>query len=124
MDIFKLLKEILSNSRELTSRHLKELALMDNELDLEESEEQINSLITPLSNVIRLKLLKNLSKGGKYYSQLEHLLGIRAGHLLFHIERLKEVDYIVQEEKKYMITLKGRKIMAFLSVLRKEVDLL
>lgn len=123
-EMFKLLKEIISNSRELSSRYLKELTLLKNDTDIENiNEDKMMNILTPLSNSTRLKILYNLSKGGKYYSELEHLIGIKAGHLLFHIDRLKEAGYIDQENKKYMITLNGRKALRLLSGLKTELAL-
>ncbi|MFX1395862.1 MAG: winged helix-turn-helix domain-containing protein [Promethearchaeota archaeon] len=120
-EMFKLLKNIISNSRELSSRYLKELTLSEEDLEMGNvNEEQIINILTPLSNATRLKILYNLSNGGKYYSQLEQLIGIKAGHLLFHIEKLKEADYVNQENKKYLITLNGRKALSVLTSLRKE----
>ena len=52
---------------------------------------------------------------------LEHLVGIKAGHLLFHIEKLREAGYITQENKKYLITLNGRKALSLISGLRNEL---
>lgn len=123
IDIFKLLKDLITDSKELSSKYFKELTLLEEELEIEETnEEQINEILTPLSNVIRLKILKNLKKGGKYYSQLEEEIGIKAGHLLFHIEKLKEANYVIQENKKYIITLNGRKVLNLISGLRKELS--
>ncbi len=123
IDTFRLLKDLITDSKELSSRYFEELTLLDQEPDLEEAnEEQLNNILTPLSNVIRLKILKNLSKGGKYYSQLEDATGIKAGHLLFHIEKLKEAGYVIQENKKYLITLNGRKALNLITGLRKELS--
>ena len=124
IDTFKLLKDLIIDSKELSLKYLEELTLNDQQSEFEEvNEKLLNNLLTPLSNVVRLKILKNLSKGGKFYSQLEEATGIKAGHLLFHIEKLKEVKYVSQENKKYLITLKGRKALNLISGLGRELSL-
>jgi DNA-binding transcriptional ArsR family regulator len=124
IDTFKLLKDLIIDSKELSLKFLEELSLNDQQSDFEEvNENKLNNLLTPLSNVVRLKILKNLSKGGKFYSQLEEATGIKAGHLLFHIEKLKEAKYVIQENKKYLITIKGRKALNLISGLSRELIL-
>jgi len=124
IDTFKLLKDLIIDSKELSLKYFEEITLNDQYSSFEEvNEEELNNLLTPLSNVIRLKILKNLSKCGKYYSQLEEATGIKAGHLLFHIEKLKGVKYIIQENKKYLITLKGRKALNLILGLSRELSL-
>ncbi|MFX1337468.1 MAG: winged helix-turn-helix domain-containing protein [Promethearchaeota archaeon] len=124
MEPFRLLKELIIDSKELSSRYFEELTLLEEEPELEEvNKELINNMLTPLSNVIRLQILKYLSKGGKYYTQLEELTGIKAGHLLFHIEKLMSAKFVIQENKKYLITMKGRKALSLISGLKKELSL-
>ncbi|TFG28307.1 MAG: ArsR family transcriptional regulator [Promethearchaeota archaeon] len=121
---FKLLKDLILDSKELSLKYFEELTLTDQQSSFEElNEEELNDLLTPLSNAVRLKILNTLSKGGKNYSQLEEATGIKAGHLLFHIDKLKEVEYIIQENKKYLITMKGRKALNLISGLGKELSL-
>ena len=118
------IKELITDSKELSARYFEELTLLEEEPEMEDvNEELINNMLTPLSNVIRLQILKHLSKGGKYYSQLEALTGIKAGHLLFHIEKLKDANFVIQENKKYLITLKGRRALNLISGLKKELSL-
>lgn len=124
IDTFKLLKDLIIDSKELSLKYLEEITLNDQYASFEEvNEEELNNLLTPLSNVVRLKILKTLSKFGKHYSQLEEATGIKAGHLLFHIEKLKGVKYIIQENKKYLITLKGRKALNLILGLSRELSL-
>ncbi len=124
MEPFKMLKELLIDSKELSSRYFEELTLLEEEPELEEvSKELIINMLTPLSNVIRLQILKHLSKGGKFYTQLEELTGIKAGHLLFHIEKLMGAKFVIQENKKYLITMKGRKALSLIFGLKKELSL-
>jgi hypothetical protein len=124
MEPFRILKDLIIDSKELSSRYFEELTFLEEEPELEEmNEDLINNLLTPLSNVIRLQILKHLSKGGKYYSQLEVSTGIKAGHLLFHIEKLKDAKFVIQENKKYLITIKGRKALSLISGLKRELSL-
>jgi len=124
MDTFKLLRDLITDSRELSLRYLEELQISDTDLELtEENVEELNDLLTPLSNVMRLKILKNLNKGGKFYTQLEEQTGIKAGHLLFHVEKLKDAGYVIQKDKKYLISLKGKKVLNYIATLNKELSL-
>jgi DNA-binding transcriptional ArsR family regulator len=124
MEPFRLLKDLIIDSKELSARYFEELTLIEEEPYLEEAnEELINNILTPLSNVIRLEILKHLSKGGKYYSQLEESTGIKAGHLLFHVEKLRDAKFVIQENKKYLITMKGRRALSLISGLKRELSL-
>lgn len=126
-NIFILLKDLINASNELSIKYSEELIVLEqtSKTFLEfENEEEINDLLKPLSNVVRLKILKNLSKGGKFYSQLEVEIGIKAGHLLFHIEKLIKAKYVKQEDKKYLITLNGLKALRFLHGLKEELSIL
>ena len=66
---------------------------------------------------------KNLRKGGKTYSQLEIQMGIKAGHLIFHLEKLINAGYVAQEKRIYVITVNGLKALKFLFNLREELHL-
>jgi DNA-binding transcriptional ArsR family regulator len=124
-NIFILLKDLINTSNELSRKYSEELIVLEQTSLLEfENEEEINNMLRPLSNVLRLKILKNLSKGGKFYSQLEEAIGIKAGHLLFHIEKLIKAKYVKQEDKKYLITLNGLKALRFLHGLKEELSIL
>jgi DNA-binding transcriptional ArsR family regulator len=124
-NIFRILKDLVIDSKELSLRYLEELKILDEESFFDEgSEKEVFDLLTPLSNVIRLKILKYLSKGGKLYSELEEEMGIKAGHLLFHINKLIEKRYLVQENKKYLITTNGLKALKLLNELKKELTLI
>ncbi|TFG02668.1 MAG: ArsR family transcriptional regulator [Promethearchaeota archaeon] len=123
-DTFKLLKELIIDSRELSLRYLEELNVLDQEVNLtEENVAKLNNLLAPLSNVLRLKILKTLNDGAKFYTQMEEQTGIKAGHLSFHVEKLKDAGYVIQQDKKYMITLKGRKALNLISRMNKELSI-
>ena len=124
IDTFRLLKDLITDSKELSSKYFEELAILEQEPDIEGVNiEQLNDILTPLSNVTRLKIMKILRKGGKYYTQLEEATGIKAGHLLFHIEKLKDAGFVIQENKKYLITMNGRKALNLISGLGRELSL-
>ncbi len=119
LDIYEVLKNLILKSKEFSSRYLEEMIMINDELPLTEGdEEDINQILSPLCNIIRIKILKNLSKGGKYYSELEQDMGIKAGHLLFHVNKLIENDYVAQEKKKYIITLTGLKALQIIYQLK------
>jgi DNA-binding transcriptional ArsR family regulator len=121
---FKLLKDLIIDSKELSLKYFEELTLTDQQSGFEElNEEKINNLLNPLSNTVRLKILNTLSKGGKNYTHLEEATGIKAGHLLFHLDKLKDVGYVTQENKIYLITLKGRKALNLVLGLSKELSI-
>ncbi|MEX2725536.1 MAG: winged helix-turn-helix domain-containing protein, partial [Candidatus Freyarchaeota archaeon] len=87
-------------------------------------EEEICELLAPLSNVTRLKILKNLEKGGRNFAQLERQIGIRGGHLQFHLNNLIQAGYVNQEKPqgKYLITIRGLKALRFSYALREAVE--
>ncbi len=121
LKIFKTLEELIITSEEIS---VKELFSLRDEMIIEDGcEEEMCELLSPLSNVIRLKILKNLFKGPKYYSQLENQIGVKGGHLLHHIKNLKNAHYITKKEQKgsyskYSITDRGIKALKFLNELK------
>jgi DNA-binding transcriptional ArsR family regulator len=66
-----------------------------------------------LGNENRLKILKELSKGKNYYTNLERTLGLKGGHFNFHLTQLKDVDFVEIDvkDKSYNITPKGLKAL-------------
>jgi len=80
-------------------------------------------LLTPLSNELRIRILKVLSKGGTYYSQLEREVGLRGGHFHFHLDKLIEGGYVSQDGEKgpYIATINGLKVLKFLYELKQHV---
>lgn len=124
INTFKTLEELLENSKELSMKFTKDLYSPKSLSGFEDiKEEEICDLLAPLSNVTRLKILKNLGKGGKNFAQLERQIGIKGGHLQFHLNNLIQAGYVTQEKPqgKYLITIKGLKALRFSYELRDTV---
>lgn len=124
MNAFKTLEDLIENSKEVSEKFTKDLYSPKGWSSFEEiKEEEICDLLAPLSNVTRLKILKNLGKGGKNFAQLERQIGIKGGHLQFHLNNLTQAGYVAQEKPqgKYLITMRGLKALKFLYQLREAV---
>ena len=122
VEVFKTLRELINDSRDIALRYAEELRALNKESIFKDGvEDEIYNLITPLSNEIRLKILTGLRKGGKTYSQLEKGIGIKGGHLIFHLEKLINGGYVTQERKNYILTLNGLKVLKLLFELREEL---
>lgn len=121
-NIFKTLANLINTSFDSSLSRTKELISIGYELSFEEGAEgELCKLIAPLSNEKRLVILKTLSKGGKYYTQLEKEIGIKGGHLIHHLKSLMDVGYIEKSEGKYMISINGLMILRFLNKLKLEI---
>lgn len=116
INTFKTLEELIEAATEVSAKFTKDLYTPKKWPSFEEiKEEEICNLLAALSHVIRLKILKNLGKGGKNYAQLEHQIGVKGGHLQFHLNNLIQAGYVTQEKPqgKYLITMKGLKALRF-----------
>jgi DNA-binding transcriptional ArsR family regulator len=123
VNTFKTLEELLEAASETSAKVTKDLYTLKSSLDSEEvDEEEICNLLAPLSHVIRLKILKNLGKGGKNHAQLEHQVGLTGGHMQFHLNNLIQAGYVTREKPqgKYLITMKGLKALRFSYELSKD----
>ncbi|AGK61409.1 hypothetical protein Asulf_01422 [Archaeoglobus sulfaticallidus PM70-1] len=71
---------------------------------------EIMRRIEPLSNEIRIKILLELFKCPKRFSQLSNITGLDGGNLRFHIKKLVDAGLVVQHKKggEYIITEQGR----------------
>jgi DNA-binding transcriptional ArsR family regulator len=121
---FKTLEDLIENSKEVSEKFIKNIYSPKNWSGFEEvKEEEICDLLAPLSNVTRLKILKNLGKGGKNFAQLERLMGIKGGHLQFHLNNLIQAGYVTQEKPqgRYLITMNGLKALRFSYELREAI---
>lgn len=122
MQIYHTLKELIGNKKAEKTKLRDELIAINDDIHFQEGiEKKIHELINPLSNVLRIKILIELKNGGKTYTQLEEKMGIKAGHLLFHMDKLIKIGYITQENKLYLLTVKGLKILNYLSLLKEEL---
>lgn len=87
----------------------------ENELRIQElSDEAVVAWIgEPLSNVVRVKILKSLASEPKSFADLSRLTGLRGGNLLFHLEKLLIAGVILQkgERKEYTLTTRGHELL-------------
>lgn len=123
LQIFDSIKSLIDSNIEKNLDHSRKVFSKIKEFsDKEGKEKEECKLLTPLSNEIRLKILKILSKGSAYYTQLERELKLRGGHFHFHLDKLIEAGYVKQEEEKgpYLITIRGIKALQFLFELSQE----
>ena len=81
-------------------------------------EKEAAKILEALANENRLKILKSLSRRGKYLKELqEELPDISAGTLSNHLNILEEAGLVVQEavRGRYLITLPGRFALKMIS---------
>ncbi|MEN3034839.1 MAG: winged helix-turn-helix domain-containing protein [Candidatus Methanosuratincola sp.] len=85
---------------------------------------EIENALMPLSNRWRITLLRLLSQGSMKFTEMSRALGLRTGHLQFHLRMLAKEGYLAADRvnKTYMITERGRAALswaeAFASMLR------
>lgn len=62
-----------------------------------------------LSSAVRVQILKALYDDGKSFTELSKITKLRAGNLLFHLDKLQDKGLIRQREERgeYQITFKG-----------------
>jgi DNA-binding transcriptional ArsR family regulator len=73
----------------------------------------VTDILEPISNKTRIQILKALYYEAKTFSALSELTGLRAGNLLFHLQKLLGGGMIIQRHEggDYMITDKGYKVL-------------
>jgi DNA-binding HxlR family transcriptional regulator len=104
------LDELLQNSDTLLAHSGRNMLLSDLDTD-----RVYRTIIDPLSNSRRLDILQAIQDGNIRFKELEETLSLRAGHLLYHLNPLKEADYVVQDEhKNYALSSKGRQMLNYL----------
>lgn len=116
------IQEFLLNSKENSISNFKELLNREDEFELFEGNEREESkLLSVLGNEYRLKILKELSKGKNYYTNLERILNLKGGHFNFHFTQLKDTKFIMinEKDKSYHITPKGLKAIKMVLELSK-----
>ncbi len=82
----------------------------------------VDSMLGPLANYSRLKILFSINQGKKSFSELSKIVGLKAGHLTFHLKKLVEANLIAQEASKgdYVITQRGLNMINKISPLATE----
>ena len=112
--ILSTIREYLNQSNQSSISDFRELIRRETELELLNGNEKLESkVMSVLGNENRLKILKELSKGKNYYTNLERILGLKGGHFNFHLTQLKDVDFVEidDKDKSYNITPKGLKAL-------------
>jgi DNA-binding transcriptional ArsR family regulator len=71
--------------------------------------DEVSKLISPLANSYRIEILKMISKQEMGFTQISKALGLKTGHLQFHLKALKDAGYVRANRKRrsYSITSKG-----------------
>ncbi len=116
MDVFrsleKILEDALAKRREITGQMLN--------LDFSKLDEDVAEKISPVSNPLRIQILKALAKGKKSYAELERITSAKGGHLRFHLRTLIKSNYVAQERRqgKYLLTSDGLRILKILCQLK------
>lgn len=81
----------------------------------------VETILEPLANTARLKMVISLSEGKKSFSKLTQITSLKGGHLIFHIKKLLDAGLVAQEDNKgdYIITPKGVEAAKKVSMLQK-----
>ncbi|MEN3036999.1 MAG: winged helix-turn-helix domain-containing protein, partial [Candidatus Methanosuratincola petrocarbonis] len=79
---------------------------------------EIEEALMPLSNRWRIILLRLLSRGGMKFTEMSRTLGLRTGHLQFHLRVLARQGYLTVDRgnKTYMITERGMAALSWAEV--------
>ncbi len=117
--IFTILTELISEPHEkhLNANFIEDISPNANFFN-DELDEAISELLAPLSNNLRIKILKELSKGSKSFTQLEQEIKIQGGHLQHHLKYLIKANY-VEKKGDYHLTTSGLIILKYLNNLSK-----
>jgi DNA-binding transcriptional ArsR family regulator len=73
----------------------------------------VAGFLEPVSNETRLRILKSLYYEPRTFSALSKLTGLRAGNLLFHLQKLQKAGMVIQRHEggDYLITEKGFRLL-------------
>ena len=97
-DILNIIKSSDIESQNRTKALFRKLEEISN---VEGNEKEESELLSPLSNEIRLKLLKILNRGSTFYTQLEREIGKKGGPFKFHLNKLIGAGYVTKEEESW-----------------------
>ncbi|MDO5851701.1 MAG: winged helix-turn-helix domain-containing protein [Methanobacteriaceae archaeon] len=118
----------LDNIEQMTFNHMDLLDSINNQQKFEQqndtsinNEKILKEVLEPVTNKQRLQILEKLAEDNLSHSELSKLTKLRGGNLLFHLEKLKNANLIIQkhERSNYIITKKGYNILLSLSRLEK-----
>ncbi len=82
----------------------------------------VKSFLEPLASQKRLAILFSLYEGKKSFSQLSQLTNLKAGHLIFHLNKLLVTKIIAQEGNKGDYIIMQRGIDAMHRLLPKQIS--
>ncbi|MFX0093367.1 MAG: winged helix-turn-helix domain-containing protein [Candidatus Hodarchaeota archaeon] len=113
IETFETLKDLLQTFQESTTFNSRDIVLSSPTRIEQMPVMEVCDLLKPLANESRLKILKELGKGSKNYATIERRVGIKGGHLQFHLNILLKAKYISKEKTygNYLITRWGLKAL-------------
>jgi hypothetical protein len=78
-------------------------------------------VLNPISHEVRLKIMLCIFRGNGRFTHFIETTGLNGGHLLYHLNKLKEQGFIHQySSKDYGLTKKGMKTLLLLAQLNNE----
>ena len=81
-----------------------------------------DAIVNPISNKTRIQILQSIYRGENRFTDLSTNTGIEGGQLLYHLKKLIEAEYVYQTENKdYVLTTKGLKVLVMLAQLSQEL---
>ena len=77
-------------------------------------DQQVGDALVPLAHSARISILSSLSQGSLAFMEMSHKVGLRTGHLQFHLKTLMNAGLVEKEGTRghYRMTEKGRKALA------------
>lgn len=117
LEMFRTLEKILEDAL-AKRKEIKNGQVLN--LDFSKLNEDVAKKISPVSNPLRIQILKALAKGKKSYAELERITSAKGGHLRFHLRTLIKSNYVAQEKRqgKYLLTSEGLRILKLLCQLK------
>ena len=80
-------------------------------------------LLDPLSNKMRLMILKSVFKGENRFTDFINVTGLEGGQLLYHVRKLVNSGHLKQfESKDYVLTRMGMRSMMLVAQLNEEIS--
>ncbi len=88
-----------------------------------DADELVHTILDPVSNGQRFRVLQSLVDSPKSFSQLSEVTGLRGGNLLFHIDKLRERELIIQKHERgdYLITDNGLLLLKALAEIYRRI---
>lgn len=85
----------------------------------------VEGFLKPLANEKRMEILKATSTGGRTFSELSEITGVRGGNLQFHLDKLEKSGLVVQGRKggEYTANERGCAVLETLNRARQYLDL-